>query len=435
MKNLKEWTEPNPTEWAKSAAIFLLTLSALFLATQVEVFSQLSLFFFEEETASSSSGNFQNYELSGTLLPQSMVAVTAEENAVQQFGVERQDEALFQFFDLSSQTLKEALGNANSPTGISQESFLSALETAPSLYYHWLGEIPLDLIGQWLSGESHAHLSGSVSRILLTAWQDGVGLLYEENGKYYAAKVDVLEEDRLEALLLNLSGENLRFAFQEEGLSQLHPLTIIGEQLPQAQIYTASTDFLEGAGQTELIEALGFPVSAQFQYQTDEEFVLRSGVESLRLSKSGRILYQTEGTSRYILQSGQEDLSLYEQVEGCRLLAQSFLENLDEPPLLTLHSVSQEKNALVIGFSATLAGLPLSFGGEREIATFILENDVIRSFSLIYRNYIPTEEETYALPLAQAQAILVDMGKSDGSLFLVYQDNAGDKVSIFWVTE
>lgn len=411
-----------------------LTCSAIYLAGQLEAFSSLTSYLQE-------SGNFNqtllpsSTQTSPEFLPISMMAITAQEEQIQQIGVQYNQTQGDLFFDATSQLLKEVLGNLGEPQALSQEDFFSVVQQAPCLYFELFGEIPLSLLEQWLSAQSSPSThTARVSRMALGTWQNRLHFFYQEGNQYYHSPVTVLDVSRLETVLASLSGTPLLFTGQHPALSALSPLTVWGDQPEETVAYLSQSPLTEEEQRRVILEQLDFQTSSNSQYLTDDALVVRSGSnESLRLSFDGTILYHSEGTPRYRLPRSEQTITLHEQVEGCRRFTQDLWQGFSVIPEVHLYSVEEVDAAVIISLYFSLHGMPLVWNHDAIGAQFRLEGDVISEFTLRYREYTPLEPSQPSLPLPQVEAILQQQGSGQKRIFLGYQDQGGETMSAGWV--
>lgn len=414
-------------ESLKNLAILALSLSAFYLLSQVEIFSRVSSFLLVEDSYTLEQVDWQGGEQLTAVLPQAIVALREENGVPLQIGLQY-EEGRNELFSLTSQILKEALGNLSQVEEISQEDFCTALATAPSLFYQWQEAMPLSLLELYLTDGTTADTQGIVKNLLLSPWEDTMALCYQEDNRYFLCTIDALEVGRLESVLEHIYGSPQQFAFQVEGLSTLAPLTLMTASPMSKWMYQASTPF--DTDLDTLLEKLGFLNSTH--YSANDGLVIRGNTDSLRLSSEGQINYQVEETSRYILPKESLEITLLEQIEGCRLFAQQILQGLDTVPELHISYLSIEDAVIHIEFSASLQGIPLAYGDSMTAGVFTIYGEEIRSFSLWYRNYQPSDGMTPLLPVPQALSILET--HHSNNLLLVYQDTGRDWVTATWVT-
>lgn len=408
-----------------------LTCSAIYLAGQLEAFSSLTSYLQESSNTNQTLFSTSN-QSSPDFLPISMMAIRAQDEQLQQIGVQYNKTQGDLFFDATSQLLKEALGNLGDSYPLSQEDFFTAVQQAPCLYFELFGEVPLSLLEEWLSTQTSSTHTANVSRMALGTWQDSLQFFYQDGTQYYRAPVTILDVARLESLLSSLSGNALLFTGQNQALSALNPLTVWGAPPEETLQYLAQTPFTEEDSRLHMLESLDFPTSSQ--YLTDDALVVRSGSnESLRLSFDGTILYHSEGTPRYRLPRSASTITLHEQVEGCRQFVVDLWQDLEVIPEINLYSVEQEGNHTTINLYFSIQGIPLVWNHDAIGAQFILEGDILTEFTLHYRAYTLLERTTPTLPLSQVEAILTQQGTGEKRIFLGYQDQGGETMSAGWV--
>lgn len=410
-------------ELCKNIAIVFLSCSAVFLASRVEALTKFTHYLLEEDTVALVDESAVLLDTTSALVPWSMVAVNGETQvSASQTGTA---------FSLASQILKEALGNLGTAYSVEEAVYFSALETGPSLYFQWLGEIPVALWEEW-SGEL-VNLPGETAMegILLSGTGEGISFFYEAGGFYYECPVNVLEASRLETVVAQIEGVSRRFAFQA-GMDGLWPLTLLCGEGDWPLSYLVSNSYDEG--HKALLEVLGFQALNNSQYSTHDGMAIRSGTDTLRLSYDGLISYQREEQSRYFLSHGGVEISLLEQVEGCRNFATGMMQTMETVADLTLSLVEEREETLVIGFSACLGGIPLSYGEGTTVVEFVVEGDEIVEFTLQYRHYKATEQRVPVLPGEIALVIHENLGLAGEDLFLSYFDLGEELLVATWVS-
>ncbi len=414
-------------ETLKNLAILSLSLSAFYLLSQVEIFSRVSSFLLVEDSYTLEEVDWQGGEQLTAVLPQAIVALREENGVSEQIGLQYA-EGRRELFSLTSQILKEALGNLSQVEEITQEDFCNSLATAPSLFFQWQEEMPLSLLELYLTDGTSASTKGIVQNLLLSPWEDTMALCYQEGNRYFLCTIDAIEVSRLESVLEHFDGSPQQFAFQVEGLSTLAPLTLMTTAPMATWMYQGSTPFETDL--EPLLENLGLVNSTH--YWANDGLVIRNNTDSLRLSSEGQINYQVEETSRFILPKDSLEITLLEQIEGCRLFAQQILQGLATVPELHISHLSIEDAVIHLEFSSSLQGIPIAYGDSMTAGVFTIYGEEIRSFSLWYRNYHLSDGMTPLLPVPQALSIL-ETHHSD-TLCLVYQDTGRDWVTATWVT-
>lgn len=421
-------------EGVKNVGILCLTCSAVYLTTQVDAFSNLSSLLQEEELEVVQGTVSETSEVYGMVRPVILVAVREGESGVEQVGVPYDVVMGDVVFAQTTQVLKEALGNLGEMEWISQEEFMGAVTGAPCLYYELFGSLGLDYLGQWLSLSGGEFREGrEVTRFVLGEYGEGIGLYCEGGGLYFVYPVSVVDSSRLEGILGEMEGEELVFAFQEEGYGALHPLMVYGGEPEASVVYRGSSPFEQEDQVERFLGILDYQSTSNGQYGTNDGIVVRGSGDSLRLSYDGRVVYQLEEGSRFQVSRGGEQITLVEQVEGCGQLLLRMLSGLVKVPEVTLYSVEESGGECVVSFYYSLDGVPLVWGDDMVGAEFHLVGENIVGFTVQYRNYVGTEQKNPTLPLRQAQAVLAGRGGVSGEVFFGYQDLGGEVVSAGWI--
>lgn len=409
-------------ELCKSIAIVFLSCSAVFLASRVEALTRFTQYLLEEDPLTQVEDVALVVDSASALSPWVIVAV--EDGGVARASFQSQG-----VFEQCAQILKETLGNVEEGRSCSLTEYTRALTSGQSLFFQWMGEIPWVLLGQWSGGFEDISLEHQVESLFLSREGDYLALYYQGGEGYYVCPVVTLDPSRLDAVVAQVEGSPVTFAFEEE--EDLSPFTLLwGEEL-RPVVYTASTAYDEG--HKALLEVLGFQASNNAQYSTHEGVAIRSGSDTLRLSYEGLVSYQSEGQSRYTLSHTGMEISLLEQVEGCLHFATRMLQTLETMPELSLTLVEEVGVGLHIGFSAGLDGVPLSYGQGTTVVEFWVEGSEIVEFSLHYRHYRGTEQVSPLLPIGQAKGIGESLGLELGGMFLSYFDQGEDVVIATWV--
>lgn len=431
IKKLKNKSKKERIEDVKSLAIVLLTLSIFYLTSQIDAFSNLNIL--QDEQQTTLYAYTQSSDQGMDFLPINMMAIRDNGTIREQIGVQYDKEEGEVFFDATSQLLKEALGNIDSVTKITEDVFLEEITSPPSLYFELFGHVPLDLLEKWLLSTSVQGNNGTTQRFALSLWQDNIAFFYQEDEKFYVCPVSILDPTRLDGILTQISGTPVSFAMEHPQLTRISPLTMLGGEPEETLHYTASSPFDHSSEVAYFLNLLDFPSSVNSQYVTDDAVVLRSNTDSIRLSYDGTVLYQVESTPRYVLPHSGNVITLQEQVEGCQLFIHNLFQHMSVIPDISLYEVELSEGDTLISYYFSLNGIPLVWNHDVIGGSFHLKGDEIHSFTLQYRQYLPTDQATPTLPLEQVQAILQGLGVNQWEVLFCYQDLGSDTVSAGWV--
>ena len=411
-------------ELVKSVAIVLL---AVVLLAQIAFSGLFSLVFDDLFAALRSGGadpvvNHSEFTTATTPVRFSLY------NETSRHSVQYDDAALARLAAETEDLLHEAIGSAGVPAEVSRSQYEAAF-SLPGIWFDYPGNIPLHAVVSWSEViAERLPLSVTVSALLL-ALQDGVTMLYymdADTGLYYAAATAVRAEDLLGSLERTDGGNSIPFAFETDSFSMLLPETLLPALPPRPPQYTVVNP-LQGSALGTVLAALSFP--EQSSYSSSGAQVYRDKGDTLRITDSGAIYYETMGDStRYPAMD-----NLPAAIETCRRLAQRSLGDLSGAAHLHLLSIEAADDGYALYFGYTLNGSLVYLGTTGYAARFLIQSGELRSFLLRPRSYLETGEASLVLPLHQAVAVL-NLLPADGpsALELVYRSNDSGMAQANW---
>lgn len=420
-------------ERVKDVLILLLTLSALWLGTRSQLLDPMRAYF-REETTQVNPFETRQEELNGAVRPLRMVASLESGAKVRRYAVQYDQTAVNELFQQTASLLAEAMSAAGAVEQTDRTGWERALLSAPCVAFDFQGQIPMEVLVGWLAAEN-SQLSGTVRRLAM-AEENGIMAIYyrdEESGSYYRCLSGVEQSGNLNRLLGELSENQSVFAFESEDYNMLDPDTLLQEDLISPQIYAAANP--AGNGRTsleELMDELGFPVSGSNFYSSGNEQVARSGNNSIRLSDEGMLVYQAEDVQGNAADRENRSVaSRFMQVELCRQLAATLLENRCGDANFYLKSVRESGYGTEICFDYCLNGIPVQTTAGCA-ARFLVADGAVTHFEVYLRSYAQLEETSALLPVRQAAAALTALGLEGEELQLAYSDIGEDRVAAGW---
>ncbi|MCI8594616.1 MAG: hypothetical protein HFF09_05100 [Oscillospiraceae bacterium] len=421
------------TEWLKNVLIVLLALSAIFLGWRTHLFDDLLSGVRTPELPTMSGGAAQDY--TEFVRPVNVAVVNENGRFAALYGIGGTEELL----ERSAGLLAEALGSASAPQRVERKSWEAALSTAPGLYFDLLGEVPLEVLQEWLSGgRSSQPLSGTVRRLCLTVEQGGGVLLYyinETDGLYYACRTDVLKQGQLASAVSGYVPNGAVFAFEQEGYTALNENTLLPGGTPNMPVYTAKNPLAsEDSGVAgELLEALDFAQQSNASYVMSDGVVYRSGADTLRLNTSGEVLYQSGSAAapRFPVAAGGDGTE-WDMVRAAGDVLRDVLLPYVGEGQLFLRSVERTETGGTVEFGCALSGAEVVLSGGAPMARFTIEDGQIEAFTLWMRTYAAGGETAPVLPLRQAMAAAEARGAKGKELRLIYRDSFAEAMTASW---
>ncbi len=417
-------------ELGKDVLIVLLACSAVWLLARTQLMGPAGRLWREEvpQAGPDQSGSESQMEAAR---PLRISAVLVRDGGAVRSGVQYDEAACDALFQQTAGLLVEALSSAGAPEKVDRRTWERALTASTGVCFDFQGNIPLEVLSRWLSGES-SPLSGSVRRLLLADWRGTAALYFrdEEDGNYYRCPSQVVDLPRLEEALSGLTDSGAFYAFESELYSGLDPDTLLSRELPAMAVYTVSDPVSGGqAALEELAGDLDFAINTNGVYYAGE-WVARSGDDALRLSSRGVLSYLAGGGGgdHFRLPGG----GLFNGVETCRRLAAAALGSRCGQARLYLLDARETERGCEVRFGYSLNGVPVWLE-EGCAAEFLVEDGRVARFSMRLRGYAGSGETTAALPVRQAAAARAAGGLSGAERLLVDADSGGETASAGWM--
>ena len=409
-------------EGVKSLLIVLLSLSALYLLSRSPLVLNSGLTSLLGDTGASSSAPSSGLTNLPTAAIPGRIAVGSEKGL---YGVQYDQSAADELFDLTASLLGEALRLAQAPTAISERQWQARL-SGECIYFDYTCPIPLSTLHAWLDGTEPSTVPpGSARFIMLAREKNGtLSLCYcpEEAGIFYTCPTTLEADLHLAPILGSVSPNGAFFAFENKSLPDIiAPYTLLtgGEQ--SAAVYTSVTPTLlsDGSQTDTLLAALSF--SDQNRANVSEGVLYVDGEDTLRLSGDGHIAYASSDSGKY-----PADPGLSGAVEAAWPLAEKTLGALCGQARLYLISAQEsEEGEYTVTFGYMLDGCVVRLYDQGWAARFRVSRGSIQEFSLWLRTYTASGQSQLLLPAEKAAAALTALTHTTKELVIQYEDVGG----------
>ena len=424
-------------ERAKSALIVLLLVSAGYLAIEAQLFVGMGSFL-SSTTTITDDGELSHNIQSDAARPVRMAVILSEKNG-RMYGMQYNQAGTDAMFLGASTLLKEALNSVGEPYKVSRTDWETALTTSPSIYFDLLGQVPLSVLSGWLSGKEDALMVGVARRIVLTVQDDQVVLLYQQGDgdAFYGCVVSAVDRAQLDAFVVGYFGNGAQFAFESEQLSEIDPYTMVLQESPRPNEYINTIPVKPDVNFNVLLDVLNFYEETNHIYEAPEGTKVRNGMDTLLITHDGEVRYEAQSgeASRYPVLNARRVPNAFDVVEVCREILNQTISRYCGEARLSLLSVTEENGKWLVRFGYTLNGIQVLMTDGGEAAEFVVSDTGIESFTLRFRNYMPTGERTMVLPEVQAAAAVEAMGESGSELMLAYHDSGAGLVQASWVVD
>ena len=420
-------------EIGKDVLIVALTCSALFLAWQTPLASQLRGWVGKPVQAAEP----------GTRQPTEAVepyGITVR-SGMGLYGAVYDAEQVDRAFEQLSPLLGEGFASAGTPEQITRRQWQTLLE-APGIYCVFQGAPPLSVLSAWLGGEGDT-LSGRAQSLLL-AW-DGtqMWLCWRDGNGYFRAPTQVAYEGHMDSVVETFHPNGAAFAYTlaqtDRAYSAVDPDVLVPMTAPRPHGYTASAPDLVGDQKAleQLLAALGFQSGVGSAYEVSEGLAITESGDRLRVSSAGTVVFHAGEESRYPVAYMEGRPTMEEAAMAAWGLLNRASAQWKGDAVFVLTGVTETAGGWIITFHSRLEGVPVLTGAEGWCASFTVAEDRIRDFSLSLRGYISTGE-VLLLPgqrLAAAAMASETHRDSGKRLTLSYNDTGASTLNFGWVAE
>jgi len=414
-------------EWAKSAAILLLLLSAALLTLTAVSYSGA-------ETPPLT--RLEAYLRGASDQPPRKAQAPAQTDASSPLLISvRTDAGRASFWGASEELggvyetlggfLAEALGTAGTPARAREADFHEAA-SGEGVYFRFPGEIPLPVLAVWLDASCGAPVSAD--RFVLSTGGGAVRLLAAGEGGVYAMETRAAA-GTLRGALLAYPDDGSRLAAEMDGpCAHLDPLSLIDASADSLAAGRASNP-CDGAFFTAAAAALGFNPYGGGSYRDAAGGVVFPEADcTLRFGGDGEMLLRNQTRLSRFSAAGSGDGDC---IEYARALLEAVSDGYLGDASLQFTALRHEDGQTVVSFSYVLGGLPLSLGGDAA-AEARFTGAALSELRFRVRCYTLSQTERISLlPPAQAAPVL-----PDGALLeLAYADQGDGALAAGWLLE
>lgn len=432
-------------EWGKNLLIVALICSALYFGYRSGIISyqlrdegllQRVAALFDRSGEEPAETPAQSDTLSA--IQPSVIAVC---NDTGRYGVRYDTQQLDPLFETFSSLLQGAMASVQAPQETSEAAWRAALQS-PGIYVELMCAVPLDALRTWSRSPTDGiPLTGTARQLLLARGDgDAVTLYYNStiDGKYYTCMTDLSYASHLANILRSYNGNSASFAFEyaaAEGYDMLDPYMLLGSAplTPHRYLCAVPAVLSDETSLSQLQRAIGFQPQVSAVQEVAESTVVRNLEDTLRIDGDGTVHFSAgEESGRYPVESG-DYISL---VETTYSLVQATLGADSGAARLCLSGITaREDGTVIVSFGYAIGGAAVHLTNGAAAAEFIVQNNAITEFTLRYRVYEDTGEETVILWERQAAAAMGAMNLEGNTLVLCYEDTGSGTTRVGWIAQ
>ena len=409
---------------AQNAALALLTVSALFLLTQLPLLQNIRLSPRNLFTQSPDAGPREDSAPPAAVFPSVNLMVTGDS----EYG--RCGQLCLSADDASLQSVtplfQEALGSATM-TGQAADTTLRAALNDPGLYLEFTsGPLPLEAVAAWLDEE--AFFTRSVQAMALTAGDDEkVSLFLLDSDAVIMRCETALPASAVRTVCDGFLTNGGYFSY-ETGYDTLFPYTVLTAEAGAPKDLLAERP--AGYSAYNLLSALDFNAHTLSRYtESGGAEVVEESPRTLRIGPNGNVSFISRGTivSPLYRASGT---GLREVLAAGGRLAAALAGGTGSSPLF-LRSAEETESGWTLRFRYQVDGVPVYFSDGSDALTVTFQGVSVTGFTYRCRVYTPMEETPAALlPAGMAQAIAAAYPES--ALSLGYEDDGSGHLTAQW---
>lgn len=415
-------------DFLQNITIVLLTLSAVFLFAQTQLYSlgvDAGSGYLRYLSAPQAPAVSETAALTSLSAPVRLAVTGVYGGRYGSVALTTTDEA----FEPVGGLLREALRSVQSLTPCETEDILSALE-GTSVYFDFLEPLPLPV----LAGLVGASLDSGISarRLVISARGESEAVLYLWDGasdcRLGHTSISAAE---LEGVVGGYELNGASFAMDGAGpeSARMEACSLFPLEPPELPVLAVSAALPD---EDALLTALGFYPRTNSRYtESGGVDVVTDGDRTLRLSPDGSIRYRSGGDPALSIAAAGEIPTVTEAAMGTGALLNSLLAAQTSEAGLYLRGIRETETATVLTYGWQYSGVPIRLDRGGAAAEVTLSGSVVSMLTLRFRQYTDTGELSLLLPLRQALAIAA---RQEGAeLSIGYVDNGAAAAS--WLAD
>ena len=417
-------------EWAKTALIIMLTLSALLLGRQTRMFSDLfasiPIFGSVAELMRGTAGSMQ---ADGTAAKEAArplsIAITYEDGG--RFGVRYDTDTRNTVYNMTSGIIGEALGSSAKPFEISEEHWREAL-TGAGVFFEYASPLKLSVLDGWLGvWMTDIEEDMALRRVFVAIGGGRNRIFFQEynSGLFFSADTASSAGKTQEMGIFNANGA--LFAF-ETGIPELMaaPYVILMPDMLHPVISPLAAGSPEELLDT-VIGATGHRNETNRIYYDGSVLVCVGTQFNIRIEPDGQAIYRR--TDGFAPANDGGEFSEGRLIEDARVIAENTIGVSGEAEVF-FESVEYISDSIkYVTFGYYIAGGRVHLRDDRHAIKITFVNGMLTEAELFFRNYTVTGDYIGLLPEKQTLAA------AGHAFMLSYYDTGLERLLPFWVKE
>ena len=358
---------------------------------------------------------------------------SAGEDGIDRYGVKYDGKLLDSVYSKYSAVLGEALGSSGDPQLVPREHWEKALQQN-GVFFDYLYDQPLELLAQWLGTNMNGGAAEHFARRICLSHEGKSLVLYyysSDSGNYY--RCDTAQSPNYVLQRIQETRPNgSHFAYEQENNEHLDPDTMFIGGITEDGSLTVKNPIGKTIDANALLEVFAINSYVARRYESDGTTVYVEGEDTLRISSSGGLSFQSAPESGIPLTVSGELPTMAEAVEAARILVQSSAGAVSGEAELWLSGVvfNPVKEEYTISFGYIVGGMPVQLSGSSAAVEITVRAQHIVKAEMILREYSFSGETSAPYP-EHVSAAALSPGDAGEPLLVYYE--SGDRADLKWI--
>lgn len=407
----------------------LLFYKAVFYESNGNLGKISSLFSVKSSLSKTSSSGTKNTVLKTEPI---FVLITAKDGS--HYSIKYDSQSKSDMFSKFSASLEGALGSSGEPSQISETQWQKVLRSS-GVFFDYLYPQPLSFIADCLGTEISGTYSSKYVRRLYLGDNNGNLMLYyidADDGLIYSCNT-ALSFSTVSTKIADFPLGNANFAFElGTDYESLDPYFIFSHENGKLRELSITNPLGGNFSADNILSLFGMNSHSVYEYiEDDGSNVYVEGGKTLRIEKSGKMLFSVTGNDGVPISGSDENLSIDDLISFCSSVAEKSIGAMCGDAYLNLVKTKSgsvpSSGEVCFGYLAD--GIPVSLPDGGYAADFHINGGSITGAELHFRKYTFSGNTILTLPEKQATAIAKS---SSGEPLLIYEDN-NDSISAKWI--
>lgn len=330
--------------------------------------------------------------------------------------------------------LQEAVTTAERGVVVDEETWLRAIQTAPSILCDYQCDVPMSVFSFWMGRSEQKTFEPYRVRYLCLAEIDGTVYLFGKDraGETRFCFLTRVSEQRLVENIDLMEPNGIMLSVEQEKKGQAELLLSDKTQIPvlTSRNFVAT---LEDAKINDLLKAMNFnPNTVSRHVEQDGTRIFVEDISTLKITTDGKLMYsdlrEDAGFSSGLVISAEE-ISLWSKVEAARELISSLDRYSQSQDRIYLENVVESSGSVEVSFRREMDGIPIDCAENGYCAKVKITGNRMTEVEFLLLGFESGVTTSSVLPATLVAASAAD---ADTNLSLRYRMRADGVFAADW---